>query len=153
MFWFFNCIFERGWGKVNFWYHHPNKHGVVCRGFLPDNKRLYFEPKHTFKEFEMVSNRLPMVKRGIMTYGLVKKYWGVGDGPEQRAGRGHELLSPWRGVVRLIFICLWVCVILFIFTWIGTHLTQSTIGVSPSGSKWGTLFEPWWKKYTWLVVQ
>ena len=30
---------------------------VVCRGFSLDCKMLYLEPKHTFKEYEMVRNK------------------------------------------------------------------------------------------------
>jgi len=51
------CIFY-GVGKSLFFDRSiENKDGVMCRGFLLDDKILYLEPKHTFKEIEMVRNK------------------------------------------------------------------------------------------------
>ena len=34
-----------------------NKDGFLCHGFLLDSKILYLEPKHTTKDFKMVTNK------------------------------------------------------------------------------------------------
>ena len=43
-FFFFDCSIQ-------------SKHGVVCRGFLLDGKRLFLEQKHIFRESKMVRNK------------------------------------------------------------------------------------------------
>ena len=40
------------------WSHHPNKHAsCVVAFFHLDDKILYIDPKHTFKEFEIIRNK------------------------------------------------------------------------------------------------
>jgi len=47
--------YSKGWGKV--YRNIENKDGVVCHGFLLDDKMLFFKPKHTFRDVEIVRNK------------------------------------------------------------------------------------------------
>ena len=84
----------------------------------------------------------PYLRRG--GWARAERGWIINFGVP---GKGWLFNYPWGWVILFFFL------FLFFLTGIGTYLTQSTTGVTPSSSKGRKRVQPWQKKYTRLVYK